>query len=392
MNSRAALARAARPTYGRSLPVLRTGIVAAALALLAGIAVQACGAYPSHRDDAPPATTVRVTVDPRLELFMTVAWLAGYAEKGLVNDLDTPYRRAVEARFAPYRDHPAVARVARLVRGEFAFDAPPTLMVHAGPLPQLELSEAVPDAIVARAGGRAEIEALLADLRAFATETRHAEFFAGQQPWFDAIAEPVRAELARLDPVVPLERWFGWRQASYTVILSPLGRGNFGPRVGAGGAWHVFNVMSPQEVRDGELRFREGLAFTRLLWHEFAHSFVNPTVEASWPAAERHSQSHERVADDMARLGYVDWYTTVIEHVVRAVTVRLVRESCGSADAETLRREELARGFAYLDALLARLVEYEHRRGLYPTFRDFYPVLLEAFADGASSPAGDRGH
>ncbi len=84
-------------------------------------------AAPAAAGDAAPAPAaggaVRVTVDPRIELISILERLAGGQEYS--QGFPSPYRDAVDAHFASFRDHAAVALTKKL-RDEhgIAFNAP----------------------------------------------------------------------------------------------------------------------------------------------------------------------------------------------------------------------------------------------------------------------------
>jgi hypothetical protein len=66
----------------------------------------------------------------------------------------------------------------------------------------------------------------------------------------------------------------------------------------------------------------------------------------------------------------------VNEHIVRAVTTRLVYREIGSEAGEQALRSEKERGFAYVQELCESLAGYEKQRDAYLTLVDFYPELI----------------
>jgi hypothetical protein len=86
----------------------------------------------------------------------------------------------------------------------------------------------------------------------------------------------------------------------------------------------------------------------------------------------------------MRASAYPQWLTVVIEHVDRAVAVRLAFGELGEDAGEQALEYEKASSFAYVEALAERLKEYEQHRDRYPTFRDFAPRLIAVFDELAA--------
>ncbi|MGI6645214.1 MAG: hypothetical protein ACOX5D_00795 [Limnochordia bacterium] len=74
---------------------------------------------------------------PEMELLAGVltqtTWMERRGPRGPGNE----YYRALKEFFAEYQDHEAVAIAQRLTERGFTYDAPPALICHLGPLPEL---------------------------------------------------------------------------------------------------------------------------------------------------------------------------------------------------------------------------------------------------------------
>src|ERR1035438_8146095 len=82
---------------------------------------------------------LEVKIDPRIELMAVTQVLADYGWTGLLARQDTPYRREVDAWFAPFKQHAAVKRFAELARAGYTFDGPARTMICLSAPPELEL-------------------------------------------------------------------------------------------------------------------------------------------------------------------------------------------------------------------------------------------------------------
>lgn len=92
----------------------------------------------------------------------------------------------------------------------------------------------------------------------------------------------------------------------------------------------------------------------------------------------------------MQSLGYGTWENVINEHVISAITSRFAYRTRASAAAEAELRYHEGRGFAYVRPLYERLQQYEAQRERYPTFTDFYPRVVDVFADLAAGASKAR--
>jgi hypothetical protein len=337
---------------------------------------------PSLPNAAAQESQLTFEVDPRIELLAAVQVLSGYNERyGLLTRFDFDYKQAVEEHFRPFAGHPVVALFDSLSADGFSFDAPPSVMLHLSDPPALTPEATIPEALVERAGGAERLDAFLAELRDFAVESGFMGFYESQGP---AIAEIVK-RTARLaegeDYIATLESYYGMRQHGYHIILAPLfHQGGYGPKVERGdGSFDLYNITGPDGVEDGYPRFgsAENLRHTAL--HEFGHSFVNPTTERYRDEVSRYASLYEPIREKMTAMAYPEWEVCVNEHIIRAVTTRMVYNRQGREAGDRVMALEESRGFIYVPALAAKLEVYEAERDRYPDFVSFYPQLLTAF-------------
>ena len=169
-------------------------------------------------------------------------------------------------------------------------------------------------------------------------------------------------------------------QNSYNIILAPLFTGGFGPRIErSSGKYDIYNILGPTNIKAGLPSFGSEQSFRHIAWHEFSHSFVNPTTAKFSRDIDQYEALYEPISIRMKGQAYRDWQTCVNEHIVRAVTTRLAYRELGSDAGGRALRGEKERGFAYVQALCESLVDYEKHRDTYPTFVDFYPELINVF-------------
>ncbi len=353
--------------------------------LLAAVLVSLWSGSLSSAPSERVESSLRVTVDPRMELLAVVQLLSGYEKSHhLITRFDFPYKRAVAEYFSPYKDHRAVTLFATMSAKGFSYDAPPAVMLYLSDPPELRVERPFTNYLEMRAGGEEKLGKFLAALRDFARETKFMEFFKEHGGFYSQVVSGVKGLLGDLDVVGVLERYFGMELTqSYTVILVPLFQGNYGPRVGqADGTDAFYSICGNHGVSAvGHPLFGSAEGFRHLLWHEFGHSFINPLVEKHREQLAQYASLHKPIAEAMKQQAYGDWETCVKEHIVRAVTVRLTIRTRGPLVAAGALLSERMLGFAYIGPLCRRLGEYETQRDKYPTFADFCPRLIDVFRE-----------
>jgi hypothetical protein len=324
---------------------------------------------------------ISVKVDARIELMAVTEILADYGWTGLLARQDTSYRRDVDAWFAPFKNHAAVKRFGELARFGYTFDGPAGTMVCLSAPPELTPEGSDEECNAARAGGAASLAAWLEQLRDFYRVSGFDAFFRAHAGFYAMMEEATRKNLVR-DYAADLENYYGVAQASYTIVPAPLLVGNFGPRHRrADGRFDVYGILGVTGNAYGVPQFGTVESLRELVWHEFGHSFVNPEVNRLGAGLEKSQKLLAPIAAKMRRMAYSDWRTVVIEHVDRAVTVRLAFRELGDTAGQRALDQEKASSFAYVEALAERLKEYERDRDRYPTFATFAPRLLAVFDD-----------
>ncbi len=339
------------------------------------------------------ATSLHVGTDPRIELLTTVQLLSGYP---FLTPYHPHYARVVFNRFSSHIDHPAVRLFRALSSSNGWSDAYPTAMLYLSDPPALEEAFPLPPPIYAAFSGPENFDAFVSALRSFAQQTAFMRFYDDQQRLFGDLEEDVRALIGDHDPIAAVEAYYGTRQISYHLILSPLlHHGGFGPHIGRpGGPYDVYTLLGPTGARYGQPTYGPRPHLLELVWHEFSHAFVNDLVRAHGDSLLAHAELYLPIANPMQNLGYTRWLDCANEHVIRAVTARLHSQFFSREESDRALRDDSLRGFRYVHTLSERLEEYESNRAVYPRFALFYPRIIDAFAELAprrpNRPVGER--
>lgn len=302
-----------------------------------------------------------VSVDTRIELAAVAARLAGFEE---FNATGIPaYDADVEGYFGRFRNHPTInlLRDLRLERNVGFGDTVALALVarRESWKPTIDLEAWLPRS--STNWDVASAARMLEALSRFELDTGAQEFFAAHAPLYEKAAKQLNDDLH--DPLD--EAWFQRVSGSgvnvrMTIIVGLLhGRGNYGPRIFfPDGTVDAYAVIGTPALSAGEPLQWSGPQASRLLVHEFTHSFVNPWVDANVSALQPGASAlYASTATAMRRNAYGDWRTLLYESVTRAITLRYFLDHDLLEQARAAEQEDVQRGFTWTHALANVLSE-----------------------------------
>jgi hypothetical protein len=144
----------------------------------------------------------------------------------------------------------------------------------------------------------------------------------------------------------------------------------------------IYCIIEPESNMGDIPVFSASRMFNNLICHEFSHSFINPLVEKHMESVNKSSALFDTIKQSMNSQAYMDWETTVKEHIVRAVASRLAAKKYGEESSYLIEyRNEVGRRFIYVIPLIDKLKEYEQNRERYKSFDDFFSEMLSVFTE-----------
>jgi hypothetical protein len=324
---------------------------------------------------------IKVTVDPRIELITIVQYMVGYWP---MSRLDTSYATEVQEKFGPYWEHP-VLRQYMMMWFTFGFgnDAPHDVMLHLSEPPELQVRIPFPKELIERAGGEKALNDFLDLLRDYAKKTKFMDFFEDHQEYYKFHVEDVSKQIEKEDYVGLLEGYYGSSNNSYALILaSLLHEGGYGVNVGG----TMYAIIGPSRSIDREPVFSDPTYLSNLAFHEFGNSFISPLSSKIREDIKRCQKLIQPIQLEMEQLAYPTWEICMNEHLIRAITIRILAPKNGEIETKKKIQEQYNSYFVYIDYVLGMLDEYENNRDLYPNFFDFYPKIQAMFEELCEYP------
>ena len=355
-----------------------TRIAASGAALVLAGLLTSCGdprVIESTFDDQYKAENtgkVRVEIREAYELAQ-IAYALAEARQSDANRAWTKgaYYDAMMAHFAPYKDHPAIDAVDfkkwpdywSYRQNSLAYSYRDGKLDHAGVYETLWNS------------GEDKFQKVKNQLEVFARDADFDAFYAEQADYY-AYLEGEFSEL--VDPAA-MQRWlhenFSARYDSYLIAISPLvgGAHNFAIVRDTDYAEAIItisasNVYDKDRDADGVISDAARLKFSRLIFTELDHNYVNP-------ASDRFKSEIKSAVGDVDQWNASDDYrsaeATFNEYVTWAIFPLFVRSEYGEA---------------YVDAAVADVNRVMTRRGFqkFPEFNDWV-LSNNAFSTGVKS-------
>jgi hypothetical protein len=322
----------------------------------------------------------RFATDPRVDLMGLVQRLSGDQRFGVLFGRAGGYGKEGLEDFARFRHHAAVERLRRMKKAGFSGNIPAQLSLYLSPPPALEEAAPIPDFFAQAAGGRAQLDAFLSDLRAFARETGFAGWLAARQEQRDALAAAARDAAGPEDLEALLAGYLGVRTwKSLTVAPSPFfppGKGSYWVVETDEGLPEVHAIIGPQ-WRRGRPAFAPRAELASAIWREAAFSTAYLMYSLCRPGPE--------LARDVCWGTRRDDPEDCVEQVwVEAVTARLRQRAFGARADD--RRYWRTRS-QYMPAELRVLEAYERGCAEPRDIVALTPRLLAPLQGGAE-PAG----
>ncbi len=330
--------------------------------------------------------SLQVLIDPRLELLSVIQFFSDYGEKYRpLTDFDSDYRQAVVAYFSDFKEHGAVTLFGQLVQAGFNFSYPVdfafslTFDLQSN---SLLMQEPVAKSTAERVGGAEQIEQFAREMADFAKQSDFGLFYKENRETYRAMIDEVQTKLAPFDILGAFAAYFGVDYGSYSLVLNVLcDAGGYGIWRQTARGLEAFTVGGPIEVEAGLPRFvREPQGMCAFLWHEFAHSVINPLTSGRLAEVEKFADLFEPVAEQMKAQAYGKWEFCLNEHIVRASVIRLLKRQFGPERGRELLDYDKSIGFYLLDPLLEWLKVYEENRDQYKNFAQYYPGLFHVLA------------
>lgn len=293
------------------------------------------------------------------------------------------YSAAIDAWFAPVRNHPMIG-VAKRARStaRMGFDGVMSLAIYLDSATQPAFRQNADTSALEPRWRILNTKAFLDTLRQFVDASRFKEFLESQRPLYTAAEERLK-EFAQRNLDIPwYSAYFKVQTRDQFIITTGLcnGGGNYGPHyVNTQGDSELYAILGAFADSTGVPSYTR--AWLPTLIHEFNHSFVNREMERQQALfAGALPALYQSRASAMRSQAYSNWLTMLNESIVRAAVTRYLVAHGDSLGMLNEIADQIDNGFSWGAELSDLLAQYEASPTTYKTFAAFVPRIAEYFA------------
>ena len=356
------------------------------------------------------APKVTLTYHPNIETYFIAEKLAVqhignfiFSQKDSVYG-HQPLLAEASKHFIQYVNTPCIIRIAdilKYIRDNYHDDAEIIqYLLFQKPFPQKGEQYPFADSSIFRTqqfpGTMPLIRELTDSLHSFYQFAHVADFIKDHQAYYDGALHEVKKDL-RPDIFAFMEKFYGeqfYRYAMYIMPLMPITYGDdnyraFGPTLHWPKGRAAVMVFSSSKMLPPGLPINTYTSFgfdnaevTHLLTvHEFGHSFVNPHLNELKDIIARDTALFTPALQKALEPAYIgDWFSCVVEHIVRLGEIRVAESMHDATEANRLRSVHVKQArFVLIPLLEEKIKVYEANRKQYPDFNSFLPELLKVF-------------
>jgi len=318
---------------------------------------------------------VVAVVDERTELMSAVFRMAGAEE--YVNNTLTEYTKELDLFLQNFKQDSLIQYAIQIRKSNgIAYDAIMSYAIHLEITDSIRfIKEYIPGKIDKRWDPEMEARFLVL-LNHFYQNSNFHRFYESKLIYYNEVEKRFQNILKDID-----YEWFQYffgvqSDGSFSVIISLLNRGNYGPNiVYPDGTKKVYSINGVYRTDSlGFPIFGKGLE--PVIIHEFTHSYtnhlVNKNIKLLLPKGKKF---YKPVAPLMQQQAYGNPQTMLYEILVRACVIQYYKDK-DSNKVKLLINDELANGFLWIEELHDLLNKYENSRIQYPTLETFMPEIV----------------
>ena len=292
-------------------------------------------------------------ISPHVELVQVLLYLADRQEKTYQYLNNKIYVDSIEKWFGRFRNHEAVLLTQQLITKHSFF--------HIKPLRAIFRLEAI------LTDAQNEYYEWAVAVKNFTEKTGFDSFFQSQRSFYDEILNHINA--CDLEKWVGfIEKYFRQKPDDFKLIVSPIA-GNYGFTLEEKSKKTSYTVRCMPYCDNNGVYDWDIASFAKSLAHEYAHCFVNHTVEEYKNRLALHSDffvEHRKIPHF-----YNTEYAVINEYFVRAFQIRFmeINQKCFPdfcLSEEYRMQKEM---FIYLERFLSALKRFEDGN---QSFADFY--------------------
>ncbi|MCG2614584.1 DUF4932 domain-containing protein [Terrimonas sp. NA20] len=337
------------------------------------IILLACFGFSSVRSQVQDK--LKVDVHPGVELFTIIQILANQFPK----PNPSAYTKEAMAYFSPYKDHPAVKKVAGF--GKVYTDLVELGWCMSG-FPEIKIYTPEQTSWYDYYG-KENVKEYINLCRDFFNETKFWDFFLQHSSRYKKWGDELKTKVDSAGLVQKLQGFYKYdADVRWWICIDPLN--SWGSHAimtktlnPPFSDWIVYNTgffkRDGDSLSDPVFEFRD---FDNLVFHEGSHVYVNGLFDKYEKQIDELSYLFNKDDEGMKRNTIGNWRYCLDENIVRAVTATLYRQYRSERAYKKQLARELLSDFIYVEELESFIHEKYVQGKKYKTFAEFFPEIL----------------
>ncbi|KGE72110.1 DUF4932 domain-containing protein [Spirochaeta lutea] len=313
----------------------------------------------------------KIFVDPKIELTYLILEIMRY-KTGFSQYRISDYMQKQIASFSSYIDHPVFETLLGMFRRGFSYDAIPGILHRINGDGSLKENLIRNEYYIRRAGGEKIIENFVIQLHDFNKDINYLEYFYKNSSFYKEQGNKTLSNIRKIDIITTLNAFFGETAGKINICLTPDATHGYGVTVDYDNQTEMYPTLG---------NIDDPLQYLSFLIHELSHPFVNPLIYKENEMVSITESLYKPIEQKMRRQVYPNWEITLIEHIVRAITIKIMCITFPSNNEKEMIEKEINKGFIYIETIIGSLDYYLNHRNEYKIFRTYFNKLLEDVTD-----------
>lgn len=311
-----------------------------------------------------------IIVEPNLVLLDIIQYLSEDKINVCCDKDASDYHKIVDNYFSKYKQDEAVKRYKEVMKRSTPGD--PTIFISYYVDDNLFLRKdiEIPINIINEIGGEQNIDEFLKSMKEFKKKTKFDKFYESQMKFYQKDISSFKNNIEKYGVITKLNNYYGYSPKSFTIKIQPF----------LGYCWGGILIPNSEELKATALVRQYGVSdgvASELLFHEFSHYFTDDLIYKNYNEIVKCKNLKPSSVDGTVNELYLTFRLYISDLITRAVTGRLIKSAYGDELYNAYINYHEKRGFVYVGEICKGLEEYENNRDKYPTFKEFYPRMLE---------------
>jgi len=323
---------------------------------------------------------LKIYTDERIELLNVIQYLSDYPILNKSENLE--YKKDIEIYFKDFKSHNAIILNKKVYRNFLGFDRAVNYILHYD-IPSFNLTTKFTENELKNLNAlqsKDSLNLIRNEFKDFYEKSNFHLFFKNHSAFYKKINKSTIEELNKQNVISILEKHYGVKNSSYSIILAPLLHdGGYEVDIVDKNGTNLYAIIGPvsDNVNITPIFDTQNI-LSEYVIHEFSHSFCNPIIDKYFDKLIQSDCLIIPIESKIKSQGYRGWKACLYEHLVRANEIVLNEIFFGKTKSDKLYNEMINDGWIYLAGMVPIIKdEYLINKSTYKTENDIMPLIIK---------------